>query len=68
MAGEAGEVANEVKKLVRSGDDGGRADEVIAEECGDVLFYMSRLLKQRGLCVEDAAHALLEKLSNMTKG
>jgi NTP pyrophosphatase (non-canonical NTP hydrolase) len=65
MAGEAGEVSNEVKKLVRSGDNGGRADEVIVEECGDVLFYMSRLLKQRGLRVEDAAHALLNKLENM---
>jgi phosphoribosyl-ATP pyrophosphohydrolase len=65
MAGEAGEVANEVKKLVRDGNYDGYSDERILKECGDVLFYMARLLKLRGLTVEDAAHALLNKLEAM---
>jgi NTP pyrophosphatase (non-canonical NTP hydrolase) len=64
MAGEAGEVSNEVKKLVRDGDSP-YSDAAILKECGDVLFYMSRLLKLRGLRVEDAAHALLNKLEDM---
>jgi NTP pyrophosphatase (non-canonical NTP hydrolase) len=67
MAGEAGEVANEVKKLVRDGDNGGHADEVIKEEVGDTLFYAIRLLKRRGMTLEDAAEALLQKLELNSK-
>lgn len=60
LAGEAGEVANEVKKMVR---DRLQFHETGAlEECGDVLFYMARLLKLYGYTIEDAAKALLTKL------
>lgn len=59
LCGEAGEVANNVKKIVRDGRD---LDGEVVIECGDVLFYMSRLLKMRGFTLEDAAQALLDKL------
>ena len=45
MAGEAGEVANKVKKLIRDGPDK-RPDtwrEDIASEIGDVLWYCAAL-------------------------
>ena len=45
LAGEAGEVANKVKKLVRDGPDS-RPDtwrEDIASEIGDVLWYCAAL-------------------------
>ena len=45
LAGEAGEVANKVKKLVRDGPDN-RSDtwrEDIASEIGDVLWYCAAL-------------------------
>lgn len=44
LAGEAGEVANEAKKLAR---DGLKVDSwtKIVDECGDNLFYMQRLLQ-----------------------
>jgi NTP pyrophosphatase (non-canonical NTP hydrolase) len=45
LAGEAGEVANKVKKLVRDGPDN-RPDtwrEDIASEIGDVLWYCAAL-------------------------
>ena len=45
MAGEAGEVANKVKKLIRDGPDN-RPDtwrEDIASEIGDVLWYCAML-------------------------
>lgn len=66
MSGEAGEVGNEVKKVVR---DGIREDSwlKITDECGDTLFYMQRLLQMKGLGVEDAARALLGKLDKMRR-
>ena len=45
LAGEAGEVANKVKKLIRDGPDN-RPDtwrEDIASEIGDVLWYCAAL-------------------------
>lgn len=64
MCGEAGEVANNVKKIVRDGLD---LDDEVLIECGDVLFYMSRLLKRRGFTLEDAAQALLDKLDSQRR-
>jgi NTP pyrophosphatase (non-canonical NTP hydrolase) len=65
MAGEAGEVANVVKKMAR---DEVNLDDKMIDECGDVLFYMSRLLRERGYTLNDAANALLEKLAGMQGG
>lgn len=58
LASEAGEVAGEAKKMIRDH----KPDEDMINECGDVLFYMHRLLRLRGCTLEDAAHALLDKL------
>tara|TARA_R110001632_G_scaffold185610_1_gene305940 strand:+ start:569 stop:943 length:375 start_codon:yes stop_codon:yes gene_type:complete len=45
MAGEAGEVANKVKKLIRDGPEGMADDwkEQIASEIGDVMWYCAAL-------------------------
>ena len=45
LAGEAGEVANKVKKLIRDGPEGRPDDwrEQIASEIGDVLWYCASL-------------------------
>ena len=45
LAGEAGEVANKVKKLIRDGPEGRPEDwrEQIASEIGDVLWYCAAL-------------------------
>lgn len=58
MAGEAGEVCDAVKKIARDSAD----DAPVVEECGDVLFYMARLLALRGFTIQDAAQVLLTKL------
>lgn len=63
MQGESGEVGNIVKKMVRDGETRELDDKMI-DECGDVLFYMSRLLRRRGFTLEDAAIALLTKLDD----
>tara|TARA_R110002153_G_scaffold39657_4_gene114069 strand:- start:15 stop:392 length:378 start_codon:yes stop_codon:yes gene_type:complete len=47
MAGEAGEVANKVKKIIRDGPDNMPEDwkEQLAGEIGDVLWYCAALAR-----------------------
>ncbi len=69
LVGEAGEVADKVKKVLR--DNGGVFDEKVKEsvkyELGDVLWYISQLATELELDLEDVAKANLDKLSNRAK-
>jgi NTP pyrophosphatase (non-canonical NTP hydrolase) len=47
LAGEAGEVANKVKKLFRDGDSPEKR-QAIKKEVGDCLWYVARLLDELG--------------------
>lgn len=64
LAGEAGEVAEKVKKVIR--DKGGRIDEetraLLAKEIGDVLWYCAQLATELGLRLGDVATQNLAKL------
>jgi len=64
LSGEAGEVAEHVKKAVR--DDGGEiSDErraAMSKELGDVLWYVAQIASELGLELEEIAQANLEKL------
>ena len=66
LAGEAGEVADKVKKVLR--DRGGVFDEGSKEsiklELGDVLWYISQLSSELGFNLEDVAVSNLKKLSS----
>lgn len=66
LCGEAGEVADKVKKVLR--DREGVFDaEVLASlrlELGDVLWYVAQLATELKLDLEDIAAANLEKLSS----
>lgn len=61
---EAGEVSGEVKKMIR--DDGGVMTndrrERIAEELGDVLWYIAAICRDVGVPMEDVAFGQLAKL------
>lgn len=69
LAGEAGEVSEKVKKVIR--DKEGYFDEedkeAIAKEIGDVLWYLSALATDLGLRLDDIADANLQKLEDRQK-
>ena len=65
LSGEAGEVAEQIKKAIR--DDQGeitplRKDK-LKKELGDVLWYLSQLSTELGLNLSDIAQANLDKLA-----
>lgn len=64
LAGEAGEVAEHVKKAIRD-DDGEVSEErraAMAKELGDVLWYVSQLASELGLELDQIAQVNLDKL------
>jgi len=71
LSGEAGEVAEKIKKVIR--DKGGVVDdetrEAIKKELGDVLWYVAQLATELGLSMDEIAEKNIEKLySRMERG
>lgn len=71
LAGESGEVAEKIKKVLR--DKGGVIDEetkqLIAKELGDVLWYLAQMATELGLSFNMVASGNLEKLfSRLERG
>ena len=68
LVGEAGEVAEKVKKVIR--DNNGVFDEAsinsIKKELGDVLWYISNLCTEFDFKLEDVAQLNLQKLELRT--
>ena len=65
LAGEAGEVANIVKKIQRD-HDGVLTDEVrgkLKDELGDVLWYISACADELGLTLDEIASFNVNKLA-----
>ena len=66
LTGEAGEVAEKIKKVIRN-DKGIMSEDKkieIAKELGDVLWYIAQLATELGLKLEDIAKMNLEKLKS----
>ena len=63
ITGEAGEVAEHVKKMIR--DDNGiltpERKEAIKKELGDVLWYLASMARRLGITLEEVAKANIEK-------
>ena len=69
LAGEAGEAADKVKKILR--DKGGYASEedrtALVKELGDVLWYVANVARYLGVSLSDVAESNREKLSSRKK-
>ena len=69
LAGEAGEVAEKVKKLIR--DRNGLVDDAfkhdLALELGDVLWYLAQLATELGMTLDDVGQLNLRKLSSRSQ-
>lgn len=61
--GEAGELANKWKKVLR-GDGGDLFNSFVAAELGDVLWYLARLADECGYTLEEIASYNLKKLAD----
>jgi NTP pyrophosphatase (non-canonical NTP hydrolase) len=69
LAGEAGEVADKVKKLQRN-SNGAVTDEdrqELQKELGDVLWYISAITTYLGSSFDDIAQGNLDKLADRQK-
>ena len=65
LCGEAGEVAEKIKKHMRDG----RSLVGVGLELGDVLWYISALADDLGITLEEIAQANIDKLaSRMERG
>lgn len=59
LAGEAGEYANKIKKVIR---DGTYDSDALAGELGDVLWYLAMAAKEIGVPLAVIAQRNLQKL------
>ena len=69
LVGEAGEVADKVKKILRDreGVFDQESKDAIKLELGDVLWYISQLASELGYELEDVANSNLQKLNDRKK-
>jgi NTP pyrophosphatase (non-canonical NTP hydrolase) len=61
LAGEAGELLNEYKKKLRDGDAHERFTDRVAEELGDILWYIAATATKFDLDLEDIVEQNLRK-------
>jgi NTP pyrophosphatase (non-canonical NTP hydrolase) len=66
LAGESGEVAEKIKKVLR--DHGGELNDdtraAIRKEMGDVLWYLAQLARDCNLSLEEIAELNVQKLQS----
>jgi NTP pyrophosphatase (non-canonical NTP hydrolase) len=65
LAGEAGEVADEIKKAMRPSDSVDNRIDKIKLEMGDTLWYLSQLADKLGFNLSEIADANIHKLEEL---
>lgn len=64
LAGEAGTLLAEYKKRLRDGASHTTYESLVAEELGDILWYVSNLASKLGLSLSEVAEANLSKVAD----
>ena len=64
LCGEAGEVAEKVKRMIRDDVVSEKVKEEVQKELGDVLWYLANTATDLGLSLEKIAAANLAKLKD----
>lgn len=64
LCGEAGEVAEAVKKHVRDNRPDDQTRELLRKELGDVLWYLAAVCTDAGLTLGEVAAGSLAKLAD----
>jgi len=68
LTGEAGEVADKIKKLIRDKRTLDAQERIeIAKEVGDVLWYVAAMARDLGVDMDTMAQMNLEKLHDRAK-
>jgi NTP pyrophosphatase (non-canonical NTP hydrolase) len=68
LTGEAGEVADKIKKLIRDKRTLDAQERIeIAKEVGDVLWYVAAMARDLGIDMDTMARMNLEKLHDRAK-
>lgn len=64
LTGEAGEIANKFKKIIRGDKTLETTREDLIDEAGDVLWYLSRLAEHLGTTLEEVGRRNVQKLDS----
>lgn len=69
LAGEVGEVMEQLKKAIRDGHGmlTGERKAKLKKELGDVLWYLSAVSRELGFTLEEIAQTNIEKLSTRSE-
>ena len=71
LTGEAGEIANKVKKIIRDNDSKitDEMSEDLKKELGDVMWYIAMLCNELNISLDDVMKYNIDKLaSRMERG
>lgn len=66
LAGEAGEVAEKIKKIIRDKNNlvGPEDQQEISKELGDVLWYVAQIATELKISLDDVAENNIAKLAS----
>lgn len=64
LAGEAGSLLSEYKKWIREGDRYRPFTDQVAEEIGDILWYLANIAEKEGLDLQEIAEENLAKIAD----